>query len=74
MEEYLAELDEAMFDFDAEKMKFIIEKMEHYGYKGCPMKKIANTAIRKVEMSDFMSAYEVIAAWKEQTEKGGAGN
>ena len=71
LEEYLAELDEAMFAFDGEKMKFIIEKMEHGSYEGSPMKKVADTAIRKVEMSDFMSAYDVIVKWKEQTEKGG---
>jgi len=71
LREYLTELDAATFDFDGEKMLAIIEKMEHCSYLGCPMQKAVDTARRKVEMSDYMSAYDVLAKWKEQTEEGG---
>lgn len=71
LQSYLTDLDVAMFDFDAERMSFIIGKMEHCSYMGQPMQKVADTARRKVEMSDYMSAYDVLAKWKEQTEKGG---
>ncbi len=68
---YLMELDAAMFDFDGEKMNGIIEKMENCSYMGQPMQKVIDTARRKVQMSDYMSAYDVIVKWKEQAEKGG---
>ena len=67
---YLEELDEAMFDFDGEKMLSIIEKMEHCSYKGLPLQKTADTARRKIEMSDYMSAVDTISKWVEQAEKG----
>jgi len=72
LQAYLAELDTATFDFDGEKMIAIIEKMEQCSYRGCPMQKVTDTARRKVEMSDYMSAYDVLAKWKEQTEEGGS--
>ena len=71
LQSYLMELDAATFDFDGEKMIAIIDKMEHCSYRGCPMQKAVDTARRKVEMSDYMSAYDVLAKWKEQTEEGG---
>ena len=71
LQSHLADLDVAVFDFDGEKMISIIEKMEYCSYKGQPMQKVTETARRKVEMSDYMSAYDVLARWKEQTEKGG---
>ena len=60
-----------MFDFDGERMLTILTKMENGSYKGRPMRKVVETAIRKVEMSDYMSAYDVVVRWKEQTERGG---
>ena len=70
LQSYLIDLDAAMFDFDSEKMILIIDKMEGCSYMGQPMKKIADTARRKVEMSDYMSAYDVIVKWKENVQKG----
>lgn len=71
LQSYLTELDAAMFEFDGEKMTAILEKMEHCSYMGRSMQKVVDTARRKVGMSDFMSAYDALAKWKEQTEKGG---
>lgn len=71
LQDYLHDLDAAMFDFDGEKMIGIIEKMEKCSYLGLPMQKVTDTARRKVQMSDYMSAYDVLAKWKEQAEKGG---
>lgn len=70
LQSYLIDLDAAMFEFDGEKMIFIIDKMEYCSYMGQPMKKIADKARRKVEMSDYMSAYDVIVKWKENAQKG----
>lgn len=70
LQSYLIDLDAAMFEFDGEKMIFIIDKMEYCSYMGQPMQKIADKARRKVEMSDYMSAYDVIVKWKENAEKG----
>ncbi len=70
LDTYLAELDEAMFDFDGERMISIIEKMEHCSYEGQPLKKAVDTARRKVEMSDYMSAVDGIIKWIEQAEEG----
>ena len=68
---YLEELDAATFDFDGEKMIFVIDKMERCSYKGLSMQKVTDMARRKVKMSDYMSAYDCIVRWKEETEKGG---
>ncbi len=70
LQTYMTELDAATFEFDDEKMMDVINKMEHCSYLGCPMYKVVDTARRKVEMSDYMSAYEVFVKWKEQTEGG----
>ncbi|MBQ8280188.1 MAG: response regulator [Roseburia sp.] len=72
MQSYIAELDTATFDFDGEKMLDIIGKMEHCSYMGQPMQKVIDTARRKVEMSDYMSALDGIIKWKEQAEKEGS--
>lgn len=66
---YMAELDEAMFDFDGDRMISIIEKMEHCSYEGQPMKKAVDTARRKVEMSDYMSAADGLVKWIKQVEE-----
>ena len=70
LESYLIDLDTAMFEFDSEKMIFIINKMKHCSYMGQPMQKVLDKARRKVEMSDYMSAYDVIVKWKENAQKG----
>jgi len=51
-------------------MLAIIAKMEQCSYLGMPMQKVIETAKRKVEMSDYMSALDGILRWKEQVEKG----
>jgi len=66
---YMAELDEAMFDFDGERMLSTLAKMEYCSYKGQPMKKVVDTASRKVEMSDYMSAIDGLIKWIEQIEE-----
>ena len=66
---YLAELDEAMFDFDGEKMLSIIDKLVNCSYEGQPLRKPADNARRKVEMSDYMSAVDGIVKWVEQVEE-----
>jgi len=71
LESYMNELDVAMFDFDGECMIGIIEKMKHCSYKGQAMKKVTDMAIRKVEMSDYMSAYDVLVKWIDEAKKGG---
>ena len=72
LEEYLKELDTATFDFDGAKMISIIGKMEHCSYMGQAMKKVTDTAKRKVEMSDYMSAYDVLVKWVDERKKGGS--
>ena len=67
---YLEELEEAMFDFNGEKMLSIITKMEHCSYEGVPLQKAVDTARRKIEMSDYMSAVDTICKWVEQAEEG----
>ena len=69
LQAHMDELDAAMFDFDGEKMLSVIEKMEQCSYLGQPMQKVIETARRKVEMSDYMSAIDGLAKWIEQIEK-----
>lgn len=68
---YIDELDAAMYDFDGEKMLSVIENMEHCSYMEQPMQKVMETARRKVEMSDYMSAVDGVVKWIEQVERGG---
>lgn len=59
-EQILIEFEDAVFDFDEEKMMTYINKLENLKYKKYVLKKeILNVKI-KVEKSDYMSAFETL--------------
>ena len=69
---YLIELEECVFEFDGEKMLTLLEAIEACASGNIAFAKVVQTARRKVEKSDYMSAVETIAKELErQKEKGG---
>ena len=73
LEQQLAELEEAVFEFDGDKMLAIIDVIEACGPENEGLKKVTRAARRKVEKADYMSAADTIVKWKGQlAEKGGS--
>lgn len=68
-DEKIAELETAMFDFDGDKMKNILQELQEKSFCNKPLDKPLNAIIRKVEMSDFMSAYDTLTKVKEELVK-----
>ena len=75
-DQYYQALEAAMYDFNEEKMLKLLKEMQEYQYCGTSLKNPLDKLIRKVKMSDYMSAVEKVAELKatlERNEKG-AGN
>lgn len=68
-DEKIAELESAMFDFDGERMTSILNGLQEKIFYEVPLDKPLNAIIRKVEMSDFMSAYDTLTKVKEELVK-----
>ena len=68
-DEKIAELESAMFDFDGERMNSILCGLQERSFCNVPLDKPLNAMIRKVEMSDFMSAYDTLIKVKEELVK-----
>ena len=68
-DEKIAELESAMFDFDGERMISILSGLQQKMFCDVPLDKPLNALIRKVEMSDFMSAYDTLTKVKEELVK-----
>ena len=62
----LAELEKMTFEFDAEKMLPILDELSKYTYHSKDLSKELKPVYKKVEMFDFMSAYETVAKMKEK--------
>lgn len=57
----LVELENASYDLDGDKMKQILDELSEYSYAGKDLQKELKSVYKKIEMFDFMSAYEVAA-------------
>lgn len=69
MEEFdakLVELENATYEFDAVKVLPILDALSTYAYKGKDLVKELKPVYKKVEMFDFMSAYEAVVKIKEK--------
>jgi HPt (histidine-containing phosphotransfer) domain-containing protein len=62
----LAELENATYEFDAQKMLPILDDLCQYSYHAKDLGKELKPVYKKVEMSDFMSAYETVVKIKEK--------
>ena len=62
----LVELENATYEFDANKVFPILDELGRYAYKSKDLAKELKPVYKKVEMFDFMSAYETVAKIKEK--------
>lgn len=58
LEEKTKALENATYEFDGEKMRGILEELQSYSLGGVHLDKPILAMLRKVEMRDYMSAYD----------------
>ncbi len=68
-EKALVELEEASYMLDGVQMMQIIEELEKYSFGGKDLKEIAVPIRKKIEMYDYMSAYETLRKQKDKLAK-----
>ena len=66
----LTEMENAVFSLDHDSLLKMIGEFKACSYAGKKMEEVVEKAERKIEMSDFFSAVEMIARWKENAEIG----
>ena len=57
----IEELEEVMYTFDEAALLKSMEELKGYQYRGIGLEPIVSRAMRKVEMSDYISAVEMVA-------------
>ncbi|MBQ3559617.1 MAG: response regulator [Agathobacter sp.] len=62
----LVELENVTYEFDANKVIPILDELSKYAYHSKDLKKELKPVYKKVDMFDFMSAYETVAKIKEK--------
>lgn len=62
----LIELENVIYEFDANKVFPILDDLSRYSYNSKDLEKELKPVYKKVEMFDFMSAYEAVAMIKEK--------
>ena len=65
-DEKIAQMEEAMYNFDGDAMSAILRELQEYEYGGVPLDKPLTAIIRKVEMTDYMSAYDTLVKIKQE--------
>ena len=66
-EEKLTELENASYDLDGERMVQILDELSTYSYAGKDLQKEVKSVYKKIEMFDYMSAYEAVAKIKKKS-------
>lgn len=64
-EQIISNMEEAVYVFDSDILTELMEELEGYNYKGNSLKKILAPVRRKIEMSDLISAVEMVAEQKK---------
>ena len=72
LNQWLEELEDAAFSLDGTKMLSILTNMSNYCYGEVSLEEPLQPVMRKVEMSDLMSAFDVVCNLCEEWKKGGA--
>ena len=62
----LVELEDAMYSLDGVQMFEILEQLEQFSYCGKDLEEVYAGVHKKIQMMDYMSAYEMIKQKKEQ--------
>ncbi len=65
-ERMLQEMEAAMYELDSERLLEIMSDLQKYQYHGKSLKSILTQAKRKVEMSDYVSAVEMVVRLKNE--------
>lgn len=60
------QLEEAVYRLEGAAMLSIVEKLQQYSYHGHPLKELLEPVKKKIHMSDYMSASEVVQRLKEK--------
>ena len=74
-DEMAAQLEEAMYAFDGDKMLTVLSKMQEYQYQGKRLNKELEPVKKKIVMSDYMSAIETLSGIRNRIQndkEGGA--
>ncbi len=64
-ENKIAEMENAMYALDGNRMLAIIEELQQYKYRESVLGEVLKPIRRKVEMSDYISAVESLVKWKD---------
>ena len=62
----LVELENATYEFDSAKVLPVLNELSEFAYKGRDLAQELKPVYKKVEMFDFMSAYEAVVKIKEK--------
>ena len=65
----LERLEESIYELNSRHMLEITEELKECSYRGKPLKEIMVMAQRKIEMSDYLSAVDMIAEWKSKNSR-----
>ena len=65
----LSDMEEAVYSFDVAVMLKYVEELEQYNYNGQVLKKLLAPVRRKIEMSDFFSAVEMLVNQKKEMDE-----
>ena len=64
------EFEDAAFAFEHGQMAAIAERLSNGSYQGHPLNELVKPIIRKIEMSDYLSASEAVARLRERIAEG----
>jgi len=62
----LSEMENSMYMLDGERILELAEELCHYQYRGTALQSLWNPVKRKVEMSDYISAVELVIRQKKK--------
>lgn len=65
LEQYISEFEEAAFALDEEAMAKLAGDLMRHSWRGQPLKETMDIVMRKISMSDYISASEVILRLKD---------
>lgn len=68
-ENRISQLESKMYDFDGAAMAEVVKDLQKCSYGSVPLDKPLTTILRKIEMSDFMSAYDTLVKVKSELKK-----
>ena len=70
MDKIALEFEDAAFAFEHDQMAEIAERLSNGSYQGHPLNELVKPIIRKIEMSDYLSASEAVARLRERIREG----